>query len=197
MVPEVLARKGAEAHGMSGRVVARALGAVVFASAVSAMTALAQQPPALQDRPREDLIAYLPPGEGKALVVSRCTVCHDLRGMMQLRKAPPGWEAIVLDMGARGAPITLDDIDPLVKYLSTAFGPEAPPFTDVNSASKAELTKLPGVAPEAADRLIARRGTGPLTSAEQVRTAFGLNTQAFDKIKYYVYVKPAAPAKRQ
>ena len=182
---------------MSGRIVTRALCVAVFVAAVSAMTALAQQPPSGQTQPQENWSAYLPPGDGKALVVSRCTVCHDLRGMMQLRKAPPGWEAIVLDMGARGAPITLDEIDPLVKYLSTAFGPQAPPFTDANSASKAELTKLPGVAPEAADRLIARRGGAPLTSDEQVRTAFGLDTQAFDKIRYYVYVKPEAPGKRQ
>lgn len=191
---------------MSGRIITRALCAAVLAAAISAMTALAQQtspgaavaqqPPPGQNQPRQDWSPYLPPGDGKALVVSRCTVCHDLRGTIQLRKAPPGWEAIVLDMGARGAPITLDDIDPLVKYLSTAFGLQAPPFTDANSASKAELTKLPGVAPEAADRLIARRGAGPLTS-DEIRSAMGLDAQAFDKIKYYVYVKPAAPTKRE
>lgn len=182
---------------MSGRAVTRAVCAAVFASAVTAIAAVAQQPSSPQTQPRENWSAYLPPGEGKALIIRQCTVCHDLRGTIQLRKAPPGWEAIVLDMGARGAPLTLDDIDPLVKYLSTAFGPQAPPFTDANSASKAELTKLPGVAPEAADRLIAARGAGPLTSDEQIRTAFGLDAHAFDKIKYYVYVKPAAPAKRQ
>lgn len=195
MVPEVLARKGAGAYGMSGRTITRVVSAAVLAAAISAMTALAQ-PASRPDQPREDWSAYLPPGDGKALVISRCTVCHDLRGTMQLRKPAPGWEAIVLDMGARGAPITLDEIDPLVKYLSTVFGPQAPPFTDANAASKAELTKLPGVAAEAADRLIARRGARPL-SPEEIRPALGLDAQAFDRIKYYVYVKPAAPAKRE
>ena len=181
---------------MSKRIITRVLGAGVVAAAISAMTALAQQPPPQPGQPREDWSAYLPPGDGKALVVSRCTVCHDLKGTMQLRKPPPGWEAIVLDMGARGAPITLDEIDPLVKYLSTVFGPQAPPFTDANAASKAELTKLPGVAAEAADRLIARRDAGPL-KPDEIRPALGLDAQAFDKIKYYVYVKPAAPTKRE
>ena len=99
----------------------------------------------------------------------------------------------MLDTGARGAPIELDDVDPMVKYLSTVFGPKAPPFVDVHSASKAELIKLPGVSPEAADRLIAARTAGPLSSADQVRTALGLDATAFEKIKYYVYVKSAPP----
>ena len=86
-------------------------------------------------------------------------------------------------MGARGAPMTLDEIDPLVKYLSSAFGPNAPPFTDANAATKAELTKLPGVTPEAADRLIAARTNAPLVSDEQVRTALALDPQTFEKIR--------------
>lgn len=145
--------------------------------------------------PREDLTAYLPPGDGQALVASRCTGCHDLRGTIQLRKPAPAWEAIVLDMGARGAPITLEEIDPIVKYLSTSFGPTAPPFTDANAATKDELLKLPGVTPEAADRLIAARANAPLASEEQVRTALALDPPAFAKIKYYLHVKPASRAR--
>ena len=34
-------------------------------------------------------------------------------------------------MGARGAVITIDDVDPVVRYLAEVFGPQAPPFTDV------------------------------------------------------------------
>lgn len=143
---------------------------------------------------REDWSPYLPPGEGQALVVSRCTGCHDLKGTIQLRKPAPAWEAIVLDMGARGAPMTLDEIDPIVKYLSSAFGPNAPPFTDTNAATKGELTRLPGLTPEAADRLIAARSTAPLGSDEQVRTALALDVQTFEKIRYYLYVKPSTRA---
>ena len=137
--------------------------------------------------------AYLPPGEGQALVAKGCIGCHDLGGVVRLRAAAPKWEALVLDMGARGAPIELDDVDPMVKYLSTVFGPKAPPFVDAHSATKAELIKLPGVSPEAADRLIAARSGDSLTSADQVRTALGLDPSAFEKIKYYIYLKSARP----
>ena len=81
----------------------------------------------------------------------------------------------------------------MVRYLTTVFGPDAPPFVDANTATKAELVKLPGVSQEAADRLIAARSAGPLSSADQVRTALGLDPPAFEKIKYYVYVKSASP----
>ena len=119
------------------------------------------------------------------------------RKTVRLRAAAPRWEALVLDMGARGATIEIDDVDPMVRYLSTVFGPKAPPFVDVNPASKAELTQLPGVAPDAADRLIAARSAAPLSSAEQVQAAFGLDETAFQKIKYYVYVNSSPPARNR
>jgi mono/diheme cytochrome c family protein len=197
VVSEVLPGEAAGAHRVIARAVTGALGAAMFASAVTALVGAQQPPPAQRNQPRENWAANLPPGEGKALVEQRCTVCHDLRGTIQLRKSRPAWEAIVLDMGARGAPITIDDIDPLVNYLSTAFGPQAPPLTDANAASKAELLKLPGVAPDAADRLIAARTAAALRSEEEVRTALALDAQAFDKIRYYVYVRSPASAKRQ
>lgn len=135
----------------------------------------------------EDLSVYLPPGQAKALVAKECSACHDLRGVLELRKPAKDWEAIVLDMGARGAVITIDDVDPVVRYLAEVFGPQAPPFTDVNSALRDDLTKIPGVTPAAADRLIAQRAT--VSSHDEVRTALGLDAQAFEKIKPYLYLK--------
>jgi Helix-hairpin-helix motif len=137
----------------------------------------------------EDLSAYLPPGDGKALVVTNCGGCHGLRSVVPLRKTKQAWEAIVLDMSARGAPIMPDDVDPMVSYLGTAFGVDAPPFIDVNAASREELTKIPGVTAAAADRLIKERAKTPLTSHQQAQAALGLNAKAFEKVKYYLYVK--------
>jgi hypothetical protein len=139
---------------------------------------------------REDLTVYLPPGDGKAKVTETCTTCHDLRGIIQLRKSKDDWEALVLDMGARGAPLMLDEIDPIVAYLTSVFGPKSPPFTDVKSATKEDLVKLPGVTPEAADRLVAAREKGPVSSHEQVQAALGLEPQAFEPIRPYLYVAP-------
>ena len=175
---------------MNRNAVTRVTCAVLIVAVASAMLAVAQ-PATRQGQQRRDYTAYLPPGEGQALVAKQCTGCHDLRGTLQLRAAAPQWEALVLDMGARGAPIMLDDIDPLVRYLSTVFGPKAPPFTDASSATKADLLKLPGVTPEGADRLIAARSAGAATSPDQVRTALGVDDAAFEKIKYYLYVNAA------
>ncbi len=176
------------------RAVWTAAGVVVAAAATfAAHPTTSQTPRNLGDT---TLVAYLPPGQGQALVSKQCTGCHDLKGVLRLRAPAEKWEALVLDMGARGAPIELDDVDPMVKYLSEVFGPKAPPFVDVNEATKAELTQLPGVSAEAADRLITARGQGALTSSDQVRTALGIDQPAFDKIKYYVYVKSSPPRNR-
>jgi DNA uptake protein ComE-like DNA-binding protein len=181
---------------MSARAATKIACAAAFASVLTTLAA-AQPAPAQRNQARENWSANLPPGPGRELVQKQCTACHDLKGTIQLRKSRSAWEAIVLDMGARGAQITLEEIDPLVNYLSTAFGPNAPPLTDANSASKPELLKLPGVAPDAADRLIAARTGGALRSDEEVRTALALDKEAFEKIRYYVFVKSPAPAKRQ
>jgi hypothetical protein len=166
---------------------------VMTFAATAAATIAREHPQARRSQAPDAFGPYLPPGEGQALVARGCVGCHDLGGVVRLRAAAPKWEALVLDMGARGAPIELDDVDPMVKYLSTVFGPNAPPLIDANSAGKAEWIKLPGVSEEAADRLIAARTAAPLTSNDQVRAALGLDPPAFEKIKYYVYIKSAPP----
>lgn len=155
----------------------------IVAYVLGASLALAQPP-----RPRrQDLTDYLPPGAGKALVAKQCSACHDLQGTIQLRKPREAWEAIVLDMVARGAPLMLEEVDPLIAYLAEVFGPKAPPLVDVNAAAKDDLLKLAGVTPEAADRLIALRADkGPLRSRDEVRSALGLDAASFDKIRYYL-----------
>ncbi len=137
----------------------------------------------------EDLSVYLPPGQAKAIVAKECSFCHDLGGVLRLRKPAKDWEAIVLDMSARGAAITIDDVDPVVAYLAEVFGPMAPPFTDVNAATRDDLAKLPGVTPAAADTLLAqRKSKGRLSSHDEVRAALGLDAARFDRIKPYLYL---------
>ena len=178
---------------MNSRALAAAICSVALGATATAVLAFAP-PQGRRGQGADPFVAYLPPGDGQALVVKGCVAgCHDLGGVVRLRAAAPKWEALVLDMGARGAPIELDEVDPLVKYLSTVFGPNAPPFVDADAATKAELIKLPGVTPEAADRLIAARTQGSLSTADQVRAALGLDETAFNRIKYYVYLKSSRP----
>lgn len=140
---------------------------------------------------REDFTENLPPGEGKALVAAQCSACHELKGTVQLRQSKQAWEAVVLDMVARGAPLTIEEADTIIAYLSTVFGPSSPPLVDINTAAKPDLVKVPGITPELADRLIAHRtAKGPLSSRDSVRTVLGLDEPSFAKMRWYLKVAP-------
>lgn len=137
--------------------------------------------------PKEDWQEYLPPGTAKPLVATRCGVCHDLRTIVRLRKTDAAWRATVEDMINRGAPLVPEEEEQIGAYLGAAFGPDAPPLTDVNLAGQTELVKLPGITPEVAERLIAHRMTkGPLSSRDEVKTVTGLDEKAFEKIRWYL-----------
>ena len=143
------------------------------------------------NRTREDLSEFLPPGAGKALVARECSSCHDLGGTIRLRSSKAAWEAVVLDMAARGAPLMIDDVDTIVAYLAGAFGPQAPPLVDANTATVQDLAKLPGLTPAEAEQIVARRrASGRFSSRDEVRTAAGLDAERFERIKWYLDVRP-------
>lgn len=145
----------------------------------------------------EDWSAYLPPGEGKALVARHCAACHTLEGSVKLRATKQAWEAVVFDMVARGAPLMLEEVDPIVGYLAAAFGPATPPFVDANTATVDELLKLPGVTPALARQVIEHRQVkGPFLSRDDFRAALGMAEPAFEKIKWYVRVQGPASVSR-
>jgi DNA uptake protein ComE-like DNA-binding protein len=165
----------------------RMIGAISALVAICSTAAAAQA----QRPPREDFTEYLPPGEGKALVAAQCSSCHELKGTVQLRHSKQEWEAVVLDMVARGAPLTIEEADAIIGYLSTVFDTSAPPVVEVNTAARADLIKLPGVTPALADRLIAHRAAkGPITSRETVRAVLGLDEPSFARMKWYLKVTP-------
>lgn len=138
-------------------------------------------------RQKVDPSDYLPPGSAKALVAKQCTACHDLDGTIRLRRTKADWEALVIDMVARGAPLAIEEVDAIVAYLAEVFSPTSPPLVDVNTATKEDLLKLPGVTEEAAERLIARRTSGgAFASRDEVRELLGLDASTFERIKWYL-----------
>jgi hypothetical protein len=138
---------------------------------------------------REDMSEYLPPGSAKELVARECTVCHDLDGVVRMRATKAEWEALVLDMVARGAALMVEDADKIIAYLSEVFGPQAPPLVDVNTATPEEFAKLPGVTPAVVGKAIEQRQQkGPFTSRDEVKSALGLDDRAFEKVKWYLRV---------
>ena len=65
----------------------------------------------------------LPEGEGRALVDSRCVICHSTMLILQQAKDSTGWEKTVQLMEKWGAPVDSAEHDTLVRYLVAGFGP--------------------------------------------------------------------------
>lgn len=91
--------------------------AVVALLLVAALPAFAQQ---------QSGDPFLPAGDGHDLVAAVCTSCHPARTFAQIRQNDQAWRRQVLKMMMAGAQVGPDDVGPIVKYLSTAFGPGVP-----------------------------------------------------------------------
>ena len=72
-----------------------------------------------------------PPGEGRDIVVAACTQCHAPTAITNLREGADAWRFQVYDMILRGAQVQPSEIEPVVTYLATNFGPgiNVPPPT--------------------------------------------------------------------
>ena len=102
------------------------LGAVL-AAGLAATPARAQNAPAL------------PAGEGRDLVATACTQCHALAPLTGMRDGPAGWKRHVYNMVIRGAQLSPRDVDTVLQYLNTNFGPgqSLPPAKPIALASGA------------------------------------------------------------
>jgi mono/diheme cytochrome c family protein len=88
------------------------LAAAAAVAALAGFGAAAQQPQ-----------SPLPPGDGHDLVAKTCTQCHAPTVFTPLREGPDAWRGHIVDMMMFGAQIGPDDLDKMVSYLATNFGP--------------------------------------------------------------------------
>ena len=65
----------------------------------------------------------LPPGDGRDLVATACTQCHALTVILAMRDGPIGWKRHVYHMVLRGAQLNAREVDTVLAYLDTNFGP--------------------------------------------------------------------------
>lgn len=71
---------------------------------------------------------------------------------------------------------------------------DSPAFAsiDINTATQQELTRLPGIGPAIAGRIIAyRTGSGPFTSTGELCNVHGIGAAKFEKIRPFVRVGAA------
>jgi cytochrome c5 len=81
---------------------------------------------AAQSTPAAPAGAALPDGPGKSIVQRSCNACHALGVITSKRASPDQWSQVVNEMVSRGADLSDDEIDTLIQYLSTNFGPAEP-----------------------------------------------------------------------
>jgi len=81
----------------------------------------------------------LPSGEGRDIVAVACTQCHTLNPLTAMRDGPLGWKRHVYNMVIRGAQLTPRDVDTVLQYLNTNFGPgqSLPPAKPITLAAGA------------------------------------------------------------
>jgi cytochrome c5 len=64
----------------------------------------------------------LPNGAGKELVETRCVACHDLERVATIKRDKRYWAPLVADMMMRGAPVSSEEAQTIVAYLTAQFG---------------------------------------------------------------------------
>jgi hypothetical protein len=101
--------------------------ALIIGTGALAPSVLAQEGRAVGANP-------LPAGPGRDIVAVACSQCHGLSAFTWLRQGEQAWRHQVYDMILRGTQIGPSEIDTVVTYLTTNFGPgvNVPPSAPVN-----------------------------------------------------------------
>ena len=89
-------------------------------------------PPQLKKVTEADYEKAMPDGEGKKLLVTRCTLCHGMDRVVPTRASRDEWEKQVDTMKAyladQGVKLTDHERDTIVDYVAANFGENAPKF---------------------------------------------------------------------
>jgi len=111
-----------------------AIRTITAAALIVCASALALAPSGLAQEGRAAGANPLPAGPGRDIVAAACSQCHGLNAFTWLRQGDQAWRHQVYDMILRGSQISPGEIDTVVTYLTTNFGPgvNLPPSTAVN-----------------------------------------------------------------
>ena len=98
---------------------------VILTAAASVCTALSAYGQVVQPTPGVPGDYALPEGSAKTLVQENCTICHNLRNVVNSNKSQEDWKNTVNMMKAAGAPIDDAQAEQIKSYLIANF-PEKP-----------------------------------------------------------------------
>ena len=98
-----------------------------------------------------------PEGAGKTLIMRSCGSCHPTDQIARQKKTETDWQATVVRMAGRGAKVSSEETDTIVKYLAANFAKvEDTTKTNVNKAAAKDLVAI-GFTDKEADAIIEYR----------------------------------------
>lgn len=123
----------------------------------------------------------LPDGAGKPVVLKQCVMCHSLSVVTSKRASHTEWEQVVNQMVSRGADLSDDEIDTVIEYLSSHYGPLDQKATPSASSSPGAASSDASAAPASADASASPAAATTSTpvnvnkaSAQDLETSLGL-----------------------
>ena len=125
-----------------------------------------------------------PDGPGNVETERMCKGCHPLENVIRARRTKDKWTEVVDNMVSRGAKGTDDEIELVIDYLSSHFGPRDAAKVNVNKASPAELTaglEIPGRDAEAIVRY--RTENGPFRSIQDLCKVPGVDAKKIEAVQ--------------
>jgi competence protein ComEA len=125
--------------------------------------------------------ADLPDGPGKAATIRVCGKCHSPERAASLHQRRSAWEDTIVKMMKLGAEGSDEELDAVLGYLSTHFGPEAPKPLEINKARAVDLEAVLLLRRSQAEAVIAYRTQhGDFKSVDDLRKVPGLDFQKIE-----------------
>jgi DNA uptake protein ComE-like DNA-binding protein len=125
-----------------------------------------------------------PEGAGKVLIMRSCGQCHTTDQIARQKKSEADWQATVVRMAGRGAKVTGDETDVIVKYLYASFPKlEDSSKTNVNKATVKDLVPLGFTEAEGAAIIEYRGRHGDFRSWADLLQIYGVDGEKAEAAK--------------
>jgi len=121
-----------------------------------------------------------PEGASRDLVVRICVDCHPATRVTKERLSRAQWAEEVVKMIGEGADIKDDDFDPIVSYLSVAFGKKI----KINEATAADIANTFDIDEKLAGAIVKyRTDNGPFKEWKDLTKVKGLDPKRVEEQK--------------
>ncbi|HMF79111.1 MAG TPA: helix-hairpin-helix domain-containing protein [Bryobacteraceae bacterium] len=125
----------------------------------------------------------LPDGPGKDVMKRMCNSCHGLEVVTGIRKTRNRWANTVDVMVSRGAMGTDDEIDEVIDYLATHFGPKT---ANVNHAAAKELEEVGLTSKESEAIVQYREKNGDFKTFDDLKKVPDVDAKKIDRLRDHI-----------